>query len=244
VTSPDDVRLRQDMHVHSTFSDGRDSIADNVAEAEALGLRALGCVDHVRADSDWVADYVAEARRVGAQTAVALTCAVEAKLLDAAGTLDTPPGLAGVDAVYAADHQVPMGDGPNHPRVVGEKIAGGELRAQDVIEAIVAATAGCLDRPEPIVIAHLFSVLPKVGLDESDVPVTLLEELAETAARSNSRVEISERWRCPSARTLIAFAQRDVEILLSTDSHKRDTIGRYTYCATVLAELDAAAGGG
>ena len=31
------VNLRQDMHVHSTFSDGADPIEGNVAEAEALG---------------------------------------------------------------------------------------------------------------------------------------------------------------------------------------------------------------
>jgi putative hydrolase len=237
-----DPRLRQDMHVHSTFSDGHDSIADNVAEAEALGLSELGCVDHVRADSDWVAAYVAEARRVAAQTDVALSCAVEAKLLDAAGTLDTPPQLPAVDAIYAADHQVPLHDGPGHPRAVGEQIAAGELHAYDVLEAIVSATAGCLDRPEPIVIAHLFSVLPKIGLDETDVPQTLLDELADAAARTTSRVEISERWRCPSARTLLPFAHRGVEILVSTDSHRRDTIGRYTYCAAVLGELDAAGG--
>ena len=55
--------MRQDMHVHSTFSDGRDTIEDNVAEAERLGLLELTCVDHVRAGTDWVADYVAAVRR-------------------------------------------------------------------------------------------------------------------------------------------------------------------------------------
>ncbi len=43
------IGVRQDMHVHSTFSDGRDTIEDNVAEAERLGLLELTCVDHVRA---------------------------------------------------------------------------------------------------------------------------------------------------------------------------------------------------
>lgn len=38
----------EDMHVHSTFSDGRDTI--NVAAAERLGLLELTYVDHVRAE--------------------------------------------------------------------------------------------------------------------------------------------------------------------------------------------------
>ena len=58
------VNPRQDMHVHSTFSDGRDPIEGNVAEAEALGLTQLTCVDHVRAGTDWVPEYVAAVRRI------------------------------------------------------------------------------------------------------------------------------------------------------------------------------------
>jgi histidinol phosphatase-like PHP family hydrolase len=50
---------------------------------------------------------------------------------------------------------------------------------------------------------------------------------------------VSERWRCPSAGTLRPFARRGVPILLSTDSHSRETIGRYDHCLDVLRELDA-----
>ena len=81
---------RADMHVHSTFSDGRDRIEDNIAECEELGLTALGCVDHVRVDTDWVPDYVAAVGRLRSETAVQLRCGIEAKLLDTTGALDLP----------------------------------------------------------------------------------------------------------------------------------------------------------
>ena len=48
------VNALADMHVHSTFSDGRDRSRTTSPSAEALGLAALGCVDHVRVDTDWV----------------------------------------------------------------------------------------------------------------------------------------------------------------------------------------------
>jgi putative hydrolase len=209
-------------------------------------------------DTEWVADYAAEVTRVNATTPVALRCAVEAKLLDTAGSLDLPPGLDGVDAIYAADHQVPLADGPHTPSEVKRSLAAGTLTAAEVIGAIATATANALrrqppvgDQPSmdhqppagrrlPVVIAHLFSVLPKVGLSESDVPQELLDQLAAITAQTDAQIEISERWSCPSARTLRPFLDNGVPIVLSTDSHRRETIGRYSYCTGVLAELAVA----
>ena len=228
---------RQDMHVHSTFSDGRDTIEDNVAEAERLGLLELTCVDHVRAGTAWVADYVAAVRRVNATTPVRLRCAVEAKLMDTAGHLDLPPDLAGVDFIYAADHQVPLADGPHTPGAVSALVAAGALTAAEVIGAIVASTEAAVRRYPNVVIAHLFSILPKLGASEDDVPPALVEQLAEATAQAGAQIEVSERWSCPNARTLAPFQRHGVPILLSTDSHRSDTIGRYSYCHGVLAEL-------
>jgi putative hydrolase len=237
------VNLLQDMHVHSTFSDGRDTIEANVAEAEALGLTQLGCVDHVRVDTPWVPEYVAAVQRIGDATGVELQCGIEAKLLDTTGALDLPEGIGGVDAIYAADHQVPLADGPNHPKDVRARLERGELTAEEVVDAIVTATAKALNRPEPVVIAHFLSILPKIGLEESDVPADLLDALAAETLRTGQRIEISERWKCPSAATLRPFARLGVPVLLSTDSHRHETIGRYDYCLAVVDELRAARGG-
>ncbi len=231
------MNLRQDMHVHSTFSDGRDTIEANVAEAEALGLTQLTCVDHVRADTEWLPEFLAAVRRIDARTGVELISGIEAKLLDTDGALDLPDHIDGVDVIYAADHQVPLADGPNHPRDVRARLEGGDLSVEEVVGAIVTSTARALDRPQPVVIAHFLSLLPKLGLEESDVPADLLDGLAAETARTGQRIEISERWRCPSAATLRPFVRRGVSILLSTDSHRRETIGRYDHCLAVIDEL-------
>lgn len=231
---------RQDMHVHSTFSDGKSTLAENVAEAEAVGLLELTCVDHVRADTTWVPEYLAAVQELRPRTDVRLLCGVEAKLLDTAGRLDLPVDLPAVDAVYAADHQVPMDDGPHHPREVRAALQDGELRSEQVIMGLIAATENAIrSSPHQIVIAHLFSILPKLGLHEHEVAPELLERLADAAAEHGAKIEIDERWRCPGARTLRPFVRRGVPVLLSTDSHRRETIGRYDYCVQVLREIAA-----
>lgn len=238
---PKPISLREDRHVHSRFSDGESTLAENIAAAEALGLQALTCVDHVRVSTDWVPAYVEAVRAARVTTAITLGCGIEAKLLDTDGALDLPPGIEGVDAIYAADHQVALGDGPHHPREIAAEIESGERDAAAVIEAIVMSTAAAVARYPGVVIAHLFSVLPKIGLSESDVAPELVQHLAAVCAPSGACIEISERWRCPSVQTLRPFVEHGVTVLVSTDSHRSETIGRYEYCAAVVAELDAVA---
>lgn len=229
---------RQDMHVHSTFSDGNNTIEENIEEAESLGLEQLTCVDHVRVDTTYLPDYVAAIERLRPTTGVELICGIEAKLLNTAGDLDLPPELPdGIDRIYAADHQVPLADGPHHPREVRAAVEDGSLNAAEVIDAIIESTARASERHRDLVIAHMFSILPKLGLEESDVPEAGLVELARRVAGTGNAIEISERWRCPGARSLKPFADAGVPILVSTDSHKRDHIGRYEFCREVWRAL-------
>jgi putative hydrolase len=234
--------IRQDMQVHSTFSDGRDTVEANVRAAEAMGLTQMTCMDHVRVGTDWLPAYVAEVERVRAMTDVELTIGIEAKLLDTTGALDLPPDPeipAGVQVVYAADHQVAMDGGVRHPDAVRAALASGELSPAEVFRALITSTRECLDSPRDIVIAHFFSILPKLGLDEADAPLEEIELLAAECARTGQRIEVNERYHSPCARTLRPFIARDVPLLVSTDSHRADTIGRYDHCLTVLRELSA-----
>jgi putative hydrolase len=229
--------LTQDMQVYSTFSDGHNTIEENVAEAERIGFTELVFADHVRADSRWVPSYVAAVRKCREQTPIVLHCAVEAKILDIYGCLDLPGKLMGIDAVYAVCHQAPSPDGPMNPRSTRERIESGELDPQMVLRWMVDGTAAALHRHEHVVIGHLFSALPTLGLEEGDVSPELVDSLAIAAAESDARIVVDERWRCPTARTLRPFLRHGVPLLLSTGSHRRETIGRYDYCASVVNEL-------
>jgi putative hydrolase len=237
MSAPGAASASEDNHVHSTFSDGQGTIEENIAAAEAQGLEALTCVDHVRHDTSWAPEFVRAVRAADAGTEVELRCGLEAKLMDTAGGLDLPEDTGGADFIYAADHQVPSDSGPVHPAKVREQIETGSTRAGEIFEAIVTSTANAVLSHEGVVIAHLFSVLPKIGCSEEQVPIGLIGDLAASAAESGARVEIDERWGCPSARTLGPFLDAGVPVLLSTDSHSPETIGKYEYCLQVVREL-------
>ena len=227
------MNLRQDFHVHSTFSDGKGTLQENLAVATAKGLRELGCVDHVRRDTLWVPEYVAAVAALRATTDIKISCGVEAKMLNCAGELDIPDLLAGVDHIYIADHQMPFGNTCLGPREVRELMIKNALTPSDVILALITATSNALRRHRNAVIAHLFSFLPKVGIDESQVPEAQIVGLANVAVQHQAILEFDERWQCPGPRVKAIFAAHNVPMVASSDAHRPEEIGAYQWMPTL-----------
>jgi putative hydrolase len=236
------VPLDEDYHVHSTFSDGASTVADNVAAARDRGLRRLCLTDHVRSSTDWLPGYVAAVAALRADDGTELVTGVEAKILDSSGRLDLPDELAGVDLVLIADHQFPAGHGPVVPGELRAVIERGTIGGADVIEALVDATAAALTTVigRRVLLAHLFSILPKLGLDEAAVPEASLGRLASRAADTGAMLEINEKWNCPSARTVDAFGSAGVQVVAGSDSHDCAGIGVFP---SVRQTIDAVAAG-
>jgi putative hydrolase len=235
-----DVALDEDFHVHSTFSDGASTLAENVGAARDRGLRTLCLVDHVRRDTGWLPEFAAAVANLRLQEGLReqegfrdrrelrILTGVEAKILDCAGRLDLPSRLDGIDLVLIADHQFPGDDGPVHPARAREILASGAMTAAEAIARLCEATAHAVratDRQR--VLAHLFSVLPKMGLDEAMVPGPLLASLAGQVADAGAMIEINEKWGCPSARTVAAMARAGVPVIAGSDSHHCRDVGVY-----------------
>lgn len=227
--------LRTDHHVHSTWSDDALSTpGENLAAARDTGLTSIRMVDHVRTSTTYVPEFLAEVAGLPPIEGLEVLTGVEAKILDASGRLDVPAdlvvGAGGVDRVLIADHQFPGPDGPWSPRRTMEEIARG-LHPQDALDILVTATVRAMERAGRAQLAHLFSLLPKIGLHESALFDDHLTAIAAAAVRTGTTVEINEKWRCPGPRVVLTFAAAGVELVGSTDSHEATTVGRYSWVA-------------
>ena len=76
------VSLTEDFHIHSLFSDGTSTIAENVRVARQRGMTRICIVDHVRRDTDWVPRFAQAVQAVRDLPGIDILAGVEAKILD------------------------------------------------------------------------------------------------------------------------------------------------------------------
>jgi putative hydrolase len=231
--------LRGDHHVHSTFSDDAVStLAENVDAAVSAGLTTLRLVDHVRQSTTWVPEYLAAVRALRVPDGLAVLSGVEAKILDAKGTLDIPVLPDGIDRILIADHQFPGAEGPLGPSTVRERMDAG-WAAEDVLDQFVDALIATMRRHPGNQLAHCFSILPKIGLSELDLGPERTEAWARAAAQTDTLVEVNEKWGCPGIEALSALRRAGGEIVASTDSHDAAEVGRYSRVIPLLDRVEA-----
>lgn len=244
--------LHGDHHVHSRFSDDAQStLAENVRAAHAVGLTELRLVDHVRTSTSWVPEFLAAVATLTAADERAhsddgpgliIRSGVEAKILDATGRLDLPPGLRTgsrsdqVDRVLIADHQYPGPDEPWSPSTVLAQRAAG-LSGATILDTVVHATVRAMHQVEHAQLAHLFSLLPKIGLSEDDLLDDHLITLAGAAVSTGTWVEVNEKWGCPGIRVIHALDQVGVTLVAATDSHHCRDIGQYERVVELTARF-------
>jgi putative hydrolase len=231
--------VRTDHHVHSAWSDDAVSTTlENLAAARDAGLVSVRMVDHVRTSTTYVPEFLAEVAALPQVEGLEVLTGVEAKILDASGRLDVPDdlvvGTGGVDRVLIADHQFPGPDGPWSPRRTLEEIAGG-LAPQDALGILVGATVAAMEQAGRGQLAHVFSLLPKIGLTEDDLTDEHVDAVAQAAVRTGTTVEVNEKWRCPGPRVIDAFAAAGVVLVGSTDSHEASSVGRYSWVAETVS---------
>lgn len=223
------MRLDEDMHVHTTYSDGRDTVEEVIDVAKRRGLRRIGFADHVRTDTPWLPDYVEHLRHARQGAEIEVVIGVESKLLDTTGTLDMPTNTSGVERILVADHRLPVGDELLGPRQVRERLGEGLLQRADVWESLLTAYESCASRWRLLQLAHPMSFLAKVGIHEAEIPRQRLEHCARVLAMHGVHVEASERWRCPSPTSLAIFARAGVQLVASTDAHDARAVGHYEF---------------
>jgi putative hydrolase len=235
------IDQQSDLHTHSNLSDGTDSPEEMANAATRAGLRIWGLSEHVRANSTWIPEYVTRVRALR-RDEVDVRCGVEAKILTRDGALDLPKDITGIDYVLVADHRYPGRSKPLTASEVGRRLDRRKLTPTDVVDELVRAVAiTVLRAPMPVIVAHPFSLLSKIGIDASEVTDEHLRTLAGACLVADASIEVNEKWRCPSPQVLSRLYELGVELVAGSNAHCAADIGQWAYLDSTVAALAATA---
>ena len=225
-----------ELHVHTTWTDGRASIAEVLAAARAAGLATIALTEHVRRGSqEWFGRFAADVRRTAedfSDLEVLVGC--EAKALAADGTpasvLDVDPAvIEESDMVLGSVHRFPAADG-------------GLLNFADLDRATMARMeaelASSLLRYAPIdVLAHPGGMYQR---RHGVFPENLMREIVTTAVERGIAVEISTSYLKDVRGFLDICRSLNPYVSIGSDAHSIADIGSCRAAVTAyLAEMCA-----
>jgi hypothetical protein len=232
----DALDLTIDAHVHTGFAAGRDSVGVVVSAADQAGLTALTFADQVGPDTTWLSAYADAVRRARQRTELTLRVAAEVEVVQPDGWLAWPADLSHLEAVSVAVSRLPLTGGLYGPRDVRAMLAAGDLAAEQVAEGLVGATVQGLQRASryaPTQLARPLSLLAQVGLDDAVLTPDLVGALAAACRETGTVVEVSEAWRCPSARLVTLLRAARVTLVPASDARYAAEVGHWQYVRRV-----------
>ncbi|MCU7730134.1 hydrolase [Actinoplanes sp. KI2] len=232
----DALDLTIDAHVHTGFAAGRDSVGVVVSAADQAGLTALTFADQVGPDTTWLSAYADAVRRARQRTELTLRVAAEVEVVQPDGWLAWPADLGQLEAVSVAVSRLPLAGALHDPRDVRAMLAAGELTAAQVAEGLVVATVQGLERASryaPTQLARPLGLLAQVGLEDAVLTDDLVGALAVACRETGTVVEVSEAWRCPSARLVTLLRAAEVTLVPASDARYAGEVGRWQYVRRV-----------
>jgi putative hydrolase len=213
--------MKVDAHIHSSFSDGRASVSQIVNKALELELDVVAVVDHVRADSEWVDDFVSEVDKFRAKfhRRIDVLCGLEAKCLDFSGNVDIPKGAAAkVDLVVGAIHRIPSGEGFIPSSEIGS-------RREEALQCWEKSVSAMLENPDVVMWAHPGALLVDNGIE---IPEAVSRRLVAKAVEHGKFIETNKKRKAPSGSLLKAVEEAKIELIPGSDAHSLQEMMTYS----------------
>lgn len=201
--------IKGDLHVHTNWSDGRDSIEAMALAARALGYQYLGIADHSGGrgiahglDANRLRQQILEIKQLNQRlNGIHIFTGIEVDIR-ADGSLDMPDELlAELDIVTAAVHS----------------------SMNQSQEQMTRRVIGAMENPNVDVLAH-----PSCRLLPDREPVAVdMEAVFQTAARTSTVLEINGMPSRLDLKDIHAYRARElrVKLVISTDAHSTEHLG-------------------
>jgi histidinol phosphatase-like PHP family hydrolase len=226
-----------DGHTHSNLSDGRNSIEENVRQAEACGLELVVIADHYWPEDTDLADRARQIVAADAASKVRVVVGVEVPVLDS-------EGLLALNEDEARLAQWVLADFGGRTRGIG---LDPPAHLERFLDNVFRSLLGVIQHPAVDVIAHPFNLgrFP-ASVTPAQLPRSALREVAAAMSEFDVAFEIMNQmsWWYPDlpvaqfdfeyADLLALFGAANVKFVLGSDAHSAGAVGNLLWCQRIM----------
>jgi len=214
------TNLNIDLHIHSTFTDGKDSITDIVKQAEAINLETIAITDHIRENSTYFDEYIQEIIRIRKNTNIKILIGFEARIKNFQGEVDVANEIyAKSDIKIASVHRFTIGKKVYNPDFFPKEIAQG-------IEFDLSLAALKNINKEFNVLGHPGGMSLRYF---NDFPLEYYEEIIIACKENNIAFDLNSHYHRSVYPELIKLLKEHNPLIsLGSDAHNKLNIGKWT----------------
>lgn len=214
-----------DLHIHSTYTDGKDSISDIVKRAEAINLGIIAITDHIRESSTYFDEYVQEIEKIRKTAKINILIGFEARIKNFRGEVDVSnENYEKSDVKIASVHRFTIGNKLYNPDLFTKEIAQG-------LELEISLSALENKDKEFNVLGHPGGMSLKYF---NEFPLGYFEEIIKACKKNNIAFDLnSEYHRSVYPELKLILRKYNPLISLGSDAHDKFKIGKW---ATIFQE--------
>jgi len=205
-----------DLHSHTTFVDGKNSVSEMISSAEKRGLELFAITEHVRSSAmKWWREYVKEIRERRQNRKVEVLIGMEVNAIGEVGR---------VDATEEMWHDTELTIGAIHgyyDDVSWEKIPNGSLSREKALMYEIDRAVGLCYHPQIHILAHpcwLFE------MHYGEMPENELRMLFRAGRETNTAIELNGYYLKYPKRFLKILQDENPMVSFGSNAHSANEI--------------------
>ncbi|MDF1874435.1 PHP domain-containing protein [Sulfurimonas sp. SAG-AH-194-I05] len=209
--------LKVDFHLHSTWTDGKNTVEEIIQTAKEYGLHSIAITDHIREESTYFEAYKKEIDRLNSESDMNIYVGFEAKISDFVGNIDVKKEEAeAADIAVVSVHRYPLGNRLYTASEFTKNIAQ-EIEFELSIAALKGGGFNVLGHPGGMSLTHF-----------KEFPLDFYEEIITECIKNEIAFDLNGRYHQHQIDILYPLLQKhNPFVAIGTDSHNINRMGRW-----------------
>jgi HisJ family histidinol phosphate phosphatase len=208
-----------DYHLHSTFSDGKNTPEDYVASAIKTNLEEIALTEHVWRTSNWIQRFIDHLKDLRQRYNYPILAGVEAKAINLEGEIDLDKQwMSQLDIIMGVIHRLPS----KNDYVLYDR---SQFKPEKAALIETEASINMIKRGEIHVMGHPTLDYYRFYGKKHPFPLEYIQEIIRMAKKYNIALEIAGKW-CNDSRLLETAFQEGALISFGSGAHSSQDVGK------------------